>query len=456
MSKRKRAVWAGGILILLVVIAAVVHWVSLVPSFSLPNGREVRLEAATWRPDNRVARTPLAPVKSRLGGLLSRLGFPGFFPNNYHDIGAHFPGVVWLSVEDTADVRGLEIRLAQGPVEGRPLMMVSPGSTAAGRILFAYFMETVPQDAGPLSARIYHRESSTAPARLLGEVPLKPVVAPLPNWGTNFLLTASGTNDLLRVSLLDWQIPAVPAPTHALDPSVFWLRIEETATPGLVSTNWEVASVQMWNQSGDMMFQHVDNRGFTNGILAMGLRSVWRDGQPWKLRVGLARKWNFPETNHVRFASVPTPTPYAPNNGVTVHAAGNVFTARVELGRMPDPVPEATNWLASVLVTVNGHHGGPPHHVRWVRFTDQRGTNHTFSRGGWGGDKFRFGLSRERDFIEAEAISGDLVISWEPILHVDLVAAPRAVTNFTDWPTRKPPPGKTPAQPEAPTEVSRP
>jgi hypothetical protein len=434
MNKRiKRSLWAGSFLLLAMVVAVgcYVFWPK--PSFALPNGRRITIEAVTWRPDNRIAKTPTAGLEERINALFDRFKWPHFLDDPYVDFGAYSPGTVFLSAEDPDDLRRLEIRIESGAVQGQPLPNLGPvPGLGAGRFVFAFRMETVPQDGRPLAARILWTGTAEHPRRPIGTLALNSSIAAVPGFSTNAFWAPDPMTNGLSVSVVDLQVSLSAAPTDLLDTSLLRLKILESGASTL-STNYEIASITMQNESGDSMQQHVENRFFTNGIFSAGLRSPWVDGKSWRLRIGLTRNRNYPETNQLRLG------PIVPGFGITTNAAGQIFTARIDLGGQPDPVPLATDWPVSLAIRVSGNNSAPPHHLRWVKLTDQSGTNYSCPRYGWGGDLFRYRISPETNFLDGTVVSAEAVVSWEPITFVEVLVTPIPATNYADWPKRSTP-----------------
>jgi hypothetical protein len=441
MSKRiKLIVKAGSILFLVMCIAAGVYLGWPKQNFTLPNGRRVTVERITWRPENRFPKNATAPFVDLVNRACEKLKLPQF-DNPYYDYGPSQSGAIWISAEHPDDLGKLELRLAQGVVESQPLPYFVPSVPGNPKShVNAFLIGPVPQDGSPLILRIYCREPARGPKQLIGEMQIQPVVSPNPQRQPKRFEAATGTNDTLLVEVDNWQIPATTPPSNVLDPSLIRLRIREKAIPSVLATNWAIASITMEDASGDSLAQHVDGRDHTNGVLQAGMSPVWIDGSPWVLRIGLVRTKDFPASNHVHFGPLYPSTALSPNPGMVTNVFGRLFTARLDLGRPDDPpVAEVTNWQASLLVKSSGSYRDEPHHVRWVSLTDQRGTNYGFSRYAWGGDLYRFRPNRETNFIDGTVTSAEAVISWEPIHFVEVVATPRAATNFADWPSRAEP-----------------
>ncbi len=432
----KRSLGAGAFLLLAMVVAAgcYVFWPK--QSIALPNGDRVKVEAVTWRPDNRFPTTSAAPLIGLLIKLFDRLKMPGVLNDPYRDIGVYYPGVIWMSDEGGTNLARLEIRLRQGLVESSPLRSVaSIPSVRAGRTVSAFAMETVPQDGNPLIAEVYWRESKGAAAQRVGVISLAPIVGS--RYGTNVLLVAAvpATNEpRMVVKVMDFLIPETVPPTNVLDRSILRIQIHENSAVSDLSTNWEVASIEMENKFGDVVVQNLDNRGFKDGTLRVGMRPVWLDGQPWKLRIGLVRDRGFPKTNEIRLGPLFPSGPSLQRSRIVTNVFGRIVTARLETGAQEDPIPMVTNWQASVSVRMSGSFRDTPHHLRWVGLTDQRGTNYGFSTSAWGGELFRWRLNRESDFTDGTVTSAEAVLSWEPVEFVEVVTVPKGTTNFTDWP----------------------
>ena len=436
MNQRiKRGLWAGGVLLLVAGLALVAFLAWPKQSFRLPNGRKVTVEAVTWRPDNRMPRHGAAALIELIGRAASAMGFSSFAPT-YFDAGPQMAGAVWISADHPADLGTLELRPVMGGVEGQALGTfnpTAPGSTAAH--VSAFLLPHVPQNGRPFDLRIYHRGTAKLPPQLLGTVSIEPKVSqgsrPAPP-----ISAALDASHGLQVIVEDWQVPAVPPPDGVLDSSLLQLKILDATRSGIVSSNWNLASLYMWNRSGDGFHQHVDNRGWTNGLLPVGLRPVWLDDSPWTLRLGLVRVRNFPASNQVRIGPLYPNTAGQPNSGVFTNTLNRLFTARLDLGWHDDPTPAVTNWQASLRVTASGGYQERPHQIRYIGLVDQRGTNHGFQSAAWSDTVFRFHLKNEADFLDGTVTSAEALLSWEPIHFVEIEATPRAATNFSDWPKR--------------------
>ena len=268
--------------------------------------------------------------------------------------------------------------------------------------------------------------------KLLGEFTVRnpdPLVPP--GW-TGDSLPLTRTNGSVSSELVSLETAEATPSERLRYPGMLQLRLRDR---GEVSTNWTARSLRVLDSTGNQV-DHVDNLGFTNGVLRAGFYPLWPGDDAWRVEVDLARTAAFPPENQWTLPISFRPEAPLTNRVAAGSFGGTSFRALLATPGMLEFPDGKSDAFAAAQLRVEALRPPAGFTLRLISLTDQDGRPVAWKRSQWGGGIYRWILA-EPKLLENGSITGVTArFSWEPTLTFTYLARPASTTQYRDWPRR--------------------
>lgn len=306
-----------------------------------------------------------------------------------------------------------------------------PMSGGGGIDFVTCWADNFPRRAGAFRIQVFALERDRV-GKLLGEFTVQnPHPVGSPGW-IGEPLPLARTNGSEGCELLSLETAEADPAARLKYPGMLQLRIREL---GEVATNWTATSLRVLDSTGNRV-DHVDNLGFTNGILRAGFYPLWPGEDAWRVDVDLARTAAFPTENQWTL-----PVRFRPDAPLTNRVAagsfgGTSFRALLATPGMLEFPDGKSDAISSAQLRVEALQPSAGFTLRLVSLNDQNGRPVAWKRTQWGGGFYRW-LLADPKILENGTVTGVTArFSWEPTLTFSYLARPASTTRYADWPRR--------------------
>ena len=181
---------------------------------------------------------------------------------------------------------------------------------------------------------------------------------------------------------------------------------------------------------------HVDNLGFTNGVLRAGFYPLWPGDEAWKVEVDLARTQQFPSENQWNLEVTNNPSATTADRTASSVFGGVSFRAVLATPGMLEFPDGMTDAIAAPQLWVQAQRPPQGYSLRLVSLADQSGRPVAWKRSQWGGNIYRWILADPSILRDGTVQSLTARFSWEPTLSFTFLAQPTATKEISRWPRR--------------------
>ena len=291
--------------------------------------------------------------------------------------------------------------------------------------------DSFPRRANAFRIQVFALENGRI-GKLLGEFKIRnPHPDHSPGWAGDPLPLAK-TNGAVSCELLSLETADAEPSARLQHGGLLQLRIRER---GIIATHWAAASIRILDSTGNKV-DHVDNLGFTNGVLRAGFYPLWPGDEAWKVEVDLARTRQFPSENQWTLEVTNNPNAVTADRMASKAFGGVGFRAVLATPGMLEFPDGMTDAIAAPQFWVQALRPPQGYSLRLVDLVDQSGRPVAWKRSQWGGNIYRWILAEPSVLRDGTVQSLTARLSWEPTLSFTFLAHPTVTKEFGGWPRR--------------------